>query len=311
MQGQLKKATQEWTTLFINLPWQKWLHYAPQWTAVLLVVLVAKSASDLTWLIFAPEHVKTSSVGNNQAARVDTQTAQHRLRSVADVHLFGVASKPVINKAAPIEAKKTGLKLTLRGVFAANSPDRAMALIADARGKEKVYRKSDTIFSGVRLYEIYPDKVILERSGNFETLYFTEQDKTSTNKVRTTPSYKTRKPAAAKSGKVRTRNIRASKRIKESLEVLSTDPQKFMQEARIEPVFDENNQIKGYTFDHNDRRLISSLGLRKGDVIVEINGQSVSDPSTLTTLFTQLNSITQLSLLIERNGRRENLNITM
>jgi general secretion pathway protein C len=311
VQGQLKKATQEWTTLFINLPWQKWLHYAPQWTAVLLVVLVAKSASDMTWLIFAPEHVKTSSAGNNQSARVDTQTVQHRLRGVAEVHLFGVASKPVINKAAPIEAKKTGLKLTLRGVFAANSPNMAMALIADARGKEKVYRKSDTIFSGVRLYEIYPDKVILERSGNFETLYFTEQDKTQANRVRTTPSYKTRKPVAAKSGKVRTRNIRASKTIKESLEVLSTDPQKFMQEARIEPVFDDNNQIKGYTFDHNDRRLISSLGLRKGDVIVEINGQSVSDPSTLTTLFTQLNSISELSLLIERNGRRENLNITM
>jgi len=311
VQGQLQKATQEWASLFTNLPWRKWVEFAPRWVAVLLVVLVAKAASDMTWLIFAPDESGSKQGKRTTVSARPAQTMQHRLRTVADLHLFGVASKQVINKSAPIDAKKTGLKLTLRGVFAANSPDLAMALIADARGKEKVYRKMDTIFSGVKLYEIYPNKVILERSGNFETLFFPEQDKSTVNTTRSSSKYKTRSVPKTQSGSIRSRSIRASKRIKDSLQVLSSDPQKFMQEARIEPVFGPDNQIKGYTFDHNDKRLISALGLRKGDVIVEINGQAVSDPSTLTTLFTQLNSLSELSLSIERNGRRENLNITM
>jgi hypothetical protein len=54
MQGQLAKATQEWASLLTNLQWQKIWRVAPKWIAFVLVILVAKSAADLTWLIFAP-----------------------------------------------------------------------------------------------------------------------------------------------------------------------------------------------------------------------------------------------------------------
>ena len=57
MQGQLQKAAQEWASLFTNFPVKKWWRAAPGWVSLILVVLVAKSASDLTWLIFAPAEV--------------------------------------------------------------------------------------------------------------------------------------------------------------------------------------------------------------------------------------------------------------
>jgi general secretion pathway protein C len=310
MQGQLAKATQEWASLFTNMPWQKvWLR-APKWITVLLVVLVAKSAADLTWLIFAPGEQAQLTRGRNQTTQSGAQP-QPRLRTVSDLHLFGVATKQAPVAAAPIEAKETGLKLTLRGVFAADNPSQAMAMIADARGKEKVYRKNDTIFSGVTLYQVYPDRVILERSGSFETLSL-PRDKESTtataprrvNRSRYTPPRSTNYP-------VRTRSIHGGKQLSELRNQLTANPQEFWKNVRIEPEYDNNNQIKGYKFLHNDRQMMRALGLRPGDIIVEVNGQPLTDPSTLSGLLGQLSTATSLSLGIERNGRRENLNINM
>ena len=54
-----------------------------------------------------------------------------------------------------------------------------------------------------------------------------------------------------------------------------------------------------------------ALGLRPGDIILEVNGNPVSDPSVLSGLLGDLGSQTAISLGIERNGQRENLNIQM
>lgn len=316
MQGQLQKAAQEWASLFTNFPVKKWWRAAPLWISVILVVLVAKSASELTWLVFAPDQVASSHQQRARMTPLGKTSQQPRLRTVANLHLFGVANKKPVKQDVPIDAPKTGLKLTLRGVFAASIPEQAMALIADARGKEKVYKKSETIFSGVTLYEIYPDKVILERSGSFETLNL-PRDKASSNArssgsrghVSTRSTRPSMQPKS--SGVVRTRTIRAGKRLENLKKELAENPQKFWQNVRIEPVHGENQQIKGYKFNHNDRQMMRALGLRPGDVILEVNGQAVSDPTVLSGLLGDLSSQTNISLGIERNGHRENLNINM
>ncbi len=310
MQGQLQRAAQEWASLFTNLPLQKWLTMAPRWITVVMVLLVAKSAADMTWLIFTPDETSGTTARSRMSAGRATQSIQHRIRTVANLHLFGVATRQKVVTNAPIEARETGLKLTLRGVFAAQTPALAMAIVANARGKEKVYKKGETIFSGVTLYEIYPDRVILERSGSFETLSL-PKDKSSSKTVSRSNSRNSRMQPRQSNIRIRTRNIRAGSRIKNLRKELTQNPQKFMQEARIEPVFGPDNQIKGYKFEHKNKRIVSALGLRPGDIIIEINGQPVSDPSTLTSLFTQLGSMSNLTLAIERNGRRENLNIQM
>jgi general secretion pathway protein C len=196
-------------------------------------------------------------------------------------------------------------------VFAATDPKQAMAIIADARGEEKVYKKSETIFSGVKLYEIYPDKVILERGGSFETLSLPREEVSSSQ-----PAYvsnRTARPTTRKtqSGVARTHTVRAGKRLEQLKEKLTNEPAEFWKEVRIEPVQDESNQIKGYTFNHNDQQVMRAMGLRPGDVIVEINGSPVSDPSVLSSLLTDLGSQQSISLGIERNGQRENLDIQM
>jgi len=310
MQGQIVKATQEWASLITNLQWQKVWRRAPKWVAFILVILVAKSAADVTWLVFAPKETSHSTSRRYQRMQT-TGPAPARLRSVSDMHLFGVAAKPVVAREAPIEAKETQLKLTLRGVFAADDPERAMAIIADARGQEKVYRRNETIFAGVSLYAVYPDRVILERSGNYETLSLPRDDDKS-NHSSSIRSSVSRRPAVAKPEPgMRTRTIQANKQLEAMRQQIIQDPQEFWKNVRIEPHYDSSNQVDGYTFEHNNRQLMQAMGLRPGDVIVEINGQPVSDPSVLSGLMGQLPSASHLSLGIERNGQRQTLNINM
>lgn len=312
MQGQLVRATQEWASLFTNLQWQKIWRVAPKWITVVLVILVAKSAADLTWLIFAPNEQGRGGGQRYQAVPSSTQS-QARLRTVSDLHLFGVAAKQTAVTEAPIEAKETGLKLTLRGVFAADNPAQAMAIIADARGQEKVYRKNETIFSGVTLYAVYPDRVILERSGNFETLSLPRDKDNVLSGVPRMVKPNSYTPPSVSNGDApaRTRTVQGGKELNALREQLTSNPQEFWKNVRIEPEYDSNNQIMGYKFEHNDRQMMQALGLRPGDIIVEVNGQPLTDPSTLSGLMGQLSTATSLSLGIQRNGQRENLNINM
>jgi general secretion pathway protein C len=311
MQGQLAKATQEWASLITNLQWQKIYRAAPKWITLVLVILVAKSAADLTWLIFAPNEQVKAGAARTQAVASGTPN-QARLRTLTDLHLFGVVSKVTAAAQAPIEAKDTNLKLTLRGVFAAEDPAQAMAIIADARGEEKVYRKGETIFSGVTLYQVYPDRVILERSGVFETLRLPRDNDTKSIGPRqvTANAYTPPVPVSVEMP-ARTRTVQGGKQLNELREQLASNPQEFWKNVRIEPEYDSNNQIIGYRFEHNDRQMMQAMGLRPGDIIVEINGQPVTDPSVLSGLMGQLSTATTLSLGIQRNGQRENLNINM
>jgi general secretion pathway protein C len=312
MQGQIVKATQEWASLITNLQWQKVMQVVPRWLAFVLAVLVAKSAADLTWLVFAPSSQQGGGFHRLRAIPSSTP-APVRLRTISELHLFGIAAKHTSAPQVPIEAKETHLKLTLRGVFAANNPAQAMAIIADARGKEKVYRKGETIFSGVKLYAVYPDRVILERSGNFETLSLPrDKDHMAAKGVRVIrPRRYTSSYGANGSLPVVTRTVQGGRALKTLRNQILHNPQVFWQNVRIEPRYGRNNQIVGYTFRYNDRRMMQAMGLRPGDVIVAVNGQSVSDPSVLRGLMSQLSTATHFTLGIERNGQRQNLDINM
>jgi general secretion pathway protein C len=155
--------------------------------------------------------------------------------------------------------------------------------------------------------------VILERGGSFETLSLPREDEP----VASRPAFSTRQVARPTTRNVpsdevsRTRNIQAGDKLDQLKEKLTSEPAEFWKEVRIEPVQDDNSQIKGYRFSHNDPQVMRALGLRPGDVIVEVNGSPVTDPSVLTSLLTDMSSQSTLSLSIERNGQLENLNIQM
>ena len=90
---------------------------------------------------------------------------------IVERNFFGLASdKPVIEVDTLPETK---LELTLRGAFAAAKNQTASAIIEENnREVAETYNVGDSLPGGVTLSAVYPDRVVLSRSGLLETLYF-------------------------------------------------------------------------------------------------------------------------------------------
>lgn len=291
----------DWLGSLEKLPWQTILARSPQWLSLLLVILIAQAAAEMTWLIFTPqENHKTAF--SSQPASV-TPSSQPRFNNIVSLHVFGEANKvdtPTVADA-PIDAPKTNLKLVLRGVFSHSDQDKAMAIIADAGGKEKLYRKGGQVPGGATVHTIYPDRVILQRNGQFETLHLPRDELPSNAMVVS---------RRAPSGVRRERSVQAPEKLKQIKAMIKTNPQEIWKQVRIEPVL-ENGKIKGYRLFHQDAQLMRALGISKTDVITEVNGMSLDDPAALYELMGQFDTATDIRLTVERNGGTEVLVVHM
>lgn len=96
--------------------------------------------------------------------------------TIASWHLFGQSSATAsVNQPSPVSAPDTQLNLKLYGVIASDGQYDAGAIIEDGKGTQKYFSIGDNIQSGIKLKEIYPDRVIIDRSGRLETLRLPEQ----------------------------------------------------------------------------------------------------------------------------------------
>lgn len=291
----------DWLASLEKLPWQRLLARSPQWLSLLLVILIARAAAEMTWLIFTPEAASPQTKLSRGPVSA-SPASQIRLNSVVNLHLFGEAQQNEAPLAdAPIDAPKTNLKLVLRGVFSHSEQDKAMAIIADAAGKEKLYRVGGQVPGGAAIHNIYPDRVILQRNGQFETLEL-PRDELPNNAVVMTYDEST----AVK----KERSIQAPEKLKEMREMIKTNPQELWKQVRIEPVL-EDGKIKGYRLFHQDEQLMRSLGISKTDVITEVNGLPLDDPAVLYQLMNEFDTASDVRLTVERNGGTEVLVVHM
>ena len=99
------------------------------------------------------------------------------------------------------------------------------------------------------------------------------------------------------------RPLSPAKSLKDLRRALVNNPQQIWDHARIEPAMDETKNIKGYKVMFKDRRLMREIGLRKNDIVTEVNGLPANDPTTLYQLFEQLKASQEVRLTIERNGK--------
>jgi len=282
--------TTQWLSRMAALPWQTWLAHAPDWLALLGVLLLGKLASDLTLQVVSPGIPQNTSTASRA---VNGQESAPRLRTAVSHHLFGQANQ-VTTEAAPITAEKTKLNLILRGLFA-DVPERAMAIIADAKGDEALYKVGATVPGGARVHAIYEDKVILERNGRFESLHLPRDE---------LPQNAVSEHSINQNLPVREAGADSAEKLRALRETLINDPQKLWQQVRIEPVLSQG-RIKGYRLSHNDRQLMRSLGIRDSDIITAVNGRTLEDPKVLYDLMTEFNTAQQIRLTVERAGQSE------
>jgi general secretion pathway protein C len=71
---------------------------------------------------------------------------------------------------------ETNLRLSLRGVLAADGEFPGSALIEDDKGKTEAYLVGNELPGNAKLRTVFPNRVIIERAGKLENLYFPELD---------------------------------------------------------------------------------------------------------------------------------------
>ena len=296
------------TTYWQELPWTeiklKANKHLPKFVFIVLIILITQTFAELTWEIFTPAEKSTSYMIKPSAVRVNTAVANSSLDNVGAYHLFGDAKKQVVVPQKVIDAPETRLRLDLKGVFASSNANEALAIISSSKGKDKTYHIGDKITGGALLHAVYADRIILKRNGKLETLRLPKSKVDSEAFYSNSVTSKVHTPV----NRV-TSNQGESKRLREMRDTLLKDPAKIWQQIRINPVM-KNGEVQGYTLAHNDQKLMKALNLRKTDIIIAVNGQSLSDPATLYGLMSSLSEQSSLELSIERNGQQQTIQLS-
>ncbi|MBW8191255.1 type II secretion system protein GspC [Neiella marina] len=262
---------------------------------ILLAITVAYLLAALTLRLLPSSHSK----GQWQPPKANQEEANQRdISALQDLKLFGDALAPAAVQKKAVDAPKTKLRVKLTGVVSSSVPQRGSAII-ESKGSQATYGVDDRI-DGTRavIKEIYPDRVIISNAGVSETLQLDDAY------AKTTFSRNENKTTTRKSAKPT-----GNPKLKEALESVrsSTSTQdkiaKLTDYVKITPVRD-GTQLKGFRINPGvDQALFKAVGLQANDLAVALNGYDLTDLSQSAQVMEELNTMTDLSLTVERDGQ--------
>lgn len=269
----------------------------PAWVSLVIVVLLGWQLAKIIWMLVpapsigSPVAVPAGSPGTATGGPYFANT-----ETIANAHIFGEADK-IDETAAPAEnleeLDETSLRdLKLRGTMASDRPEFSIAIIADNSNEEKVYVIGDPVASGAALYAVYADRVVLDERGVLTNLSLPREFSES----RGTSSYSRPTPVPQVSGD--TDSIQA---------VVAQNVSRLADVIRPTPYF-VNGEQQGYrVYPGRNRDQFAALGLRPGDLIKDIDGQSLTDPTQAMEIFQSLGTASQVSVTVERDGSPETI----
>ena len=267
----------------------------PAWVSLVIVVLIGGQLAQILWSLMPGTAAGVPVVvPAGQAARPVQSGNGADVAAIAAASIFGKAD--VADEPAPVagsleDLEETNLRnLTLKGTIASDRPEFSIAIISDGSNDEKVYVIGDSVASGASLHAVYRDRVVLNERGALTSLSLPREfsNRTSANVRRSTPVRQVQN----------TQSIQA---------VVAQNVSRLADVIRPTPYF-VNGEQQGYrVYPGRDREQFASLGLRPGDLIKEIDGQSLSDPTQAMEIFQSLGTANQVSVTVERNGTAETL----
>jgi general secretion pathway protein C len=269
----------------------------PAWVNLLLVVVIAWQLAGITWkLIPGPSAGDTIPAPANERIAIAQSDSSTGVQAIVSAHIFGVANAvlednlalPVEDTATYQDTRLTNLKL--KGTIAATRSEMAVAIIADAGNEEKVYSIGDAVTSAAKLHAVYADRVVLNENGTLTNLKLPKDFPEGTTRVARRDTTTTIRTADD------TQSIQA---------VVAQNVSKLADVIRPTPYFVDGQQQGYRVYPGRNRQQFAALGLRPGDLIKDIDGQALTDPTQAMQIFQSLDSANQVSVTVERNGQPE------
>ncbi len=263
----------------------------PMVVTLLLVLAISYSLSQITWLLLPEEEIQQASKSRSPGTRSTSAEAKD-YSHISSAHLFGKYQQtetPAVTTNAP----ETRLNLVLRGVLAATPMEMASAIISMGKGgKEDTYSVGDKV-SSATIREIHADRVILSRGGRLETLRMPKDS--ASDLIKSAPA----------SDNQQTTDIDTSspgKALSDIRKQIIRNPTSFSQFAIPQP-YKENGQLKGYRLKpKGDRRLFESVGLQPDDIVIDVNGIKLNNPSSGLKAIRKLQNAKQVDIIVLRQG---------
>jgi general secretion pathway protein C len=234
------------------------------WLKAVLLALIAIQAARLTWTIMTP----LGPVGRWLPAAPPTipASAQLALLSTFDPFATSQAQASAANPAPPVSG------FTLFGTRMSLGAAPGSAIIAGTDGVQNSYAVGEEVAPGVRLLSVGFDFVLIGGNGAEQRLAMEGADP----------------PAAA---------LPASGSLGRAGVALT--PATIRNNVALAPRL-VGGRVSGFLVSASgDPAVLSRAGLRDGDIITQVNGRPLTDP---TSLQSQLNPGARLSLTVERGA---------
>lgn len=274
---------------------------------ILLVIWLAWMLAGLSWLLVPEPAPEMLPPPVNEAAPSARQQPKIDERQIASWHIFGVAGedKPV-KKVVPEDAPDTRLKLVLKGVFASDEEGMARAIVADPKGKEENYSIGDPVPGGAKVSEVYPDRIILERNGRFETLRLPKK-RMSRGSAQSVSHSSAKRISRQPAGNATSKAAAFSQYRNE----IKQNPSAFLKYVRATPAR-ENGEFIGFRLQAGQERgALSKLGLKQGDIVTAINGVQIDSPAKGMKAMQALSQGDSVSVTLLRSGQETQLSLTL
>jgi general secretion pathway protein C len=270
---------------------------------IFLIVWLAWQLARLSWLLIPGAGQVDQPAAMAPPAMVQPARARFDERQLASWHLFGeVSREQPVKKATPVDAPETRLKLTLSGVLASDDPESARAIVGDPRGKEESYAVGDPLPGGATLSEIFPDRIILERGGRFETLRLPKEESVAAPR------------AASQRGATRFNTSASSNRaaaFSRYRNEIKQNPASFLNYVRATP-HKENGRFVGFALQEGPQAgAFEELGLSPGDVVTAINGVQIESPADGMKAMQTLGQGDSINVTLLRDGQEMSLSLTL
>ena len=272
----------------------------PPWVSLLLVIVIAWQLAKIIWMLVpAPAAGTPVQLPVSMPAAAAQGGPATDVETIAALHMFGEADAAAAPTAIP-EAMDDNLSdtrltnLVLKGTIASAIAEYSVAVIADGTAEQKVYAIGDSLGSGTTLHAVYSDRVVLNENGALTNLRLPMDF-----------------PAASGASVRRATNTqRQSSRVTEqnSLRDVVTENLTQLTDVIRPTPYIVNGEPAGYrVYPGRDRQKFAALGLRPGDVIKDIDGQSLTDPTQAMQIFQSLGTADEVTVTVERGGQPQTI----
>ena len=254
------------------------------WGIRLMAIDAISMSNDVTKLTNTiNDRLATATIKSPEPQRKDLDygriTSQQMFGKIGVVE----AAPPPTPKAAPV----SNVALKLIGTFIASGED-PTAIIEDTKkqGSQDVFGLNESIFGEAKLAAIFSDRVEIERGGKRETLMLDEG------------------AAGGGAGAAESGGNTIVVDEKELDSALSNLPM-LLTQARAVPYFKDGKSVGLRLFAIRRESLFEKIGLQNGDVLKEINGNSLNDITQAVKLFEKLKEQRDVAVTLMRQNEEQ------